>query len=191
MNFVNPALWAGNQWLGFQRGAASLWSRAGSMPRPRMRACKMAAGHLAREFTFRQGVLMVFFILNVQANMFCSRIILQDLTPSAPGDARHHHSGLFWSCALFSLYRLSLGRLPLQGKLSSRSSAITQVKIDQRLVGDTDLLGKVLEVTYGNLVKTNRDLPLEHPCIRIPFRLWKIVFLSHDFHLSQYCSCSA
>ena len=33
LNFVNPALWAGNQWLGFQRGAASLWSRAGLKPR--------------------------------------------------------------------------------------------------------------------------------------------------------------
>ncbi|MBU1208505.1 MAG: hypothetical protein KKH04_16515, partial [Proteobacteria bacterium] len=42
-----PQLAAGNQWLGFQRGAASLWSRAGSMPRPRMRACKVAVGHLA------------------------------------------------------------------------------------------------------------------------------------------------
>src|SRR4030042_4986208 len=29
LNFVNPALWAGNQWLGFQRGAASLWARGG------------------------------------------------------------------------------------------------------------------------------------------------------------------
>jgi len=34
-------------WLGFQMGAASLWLRAGLMPRPRMRACKVAEGHLA------------------------------------------------------------------------------------------------------------------------------------------------
>ena len=40
-------MWAGNQWLGFQRGAALLWSRAGLMPRPRLRARKVAEGHLA------------------------------------------------------------------------------------------------------------------------------------------------
>ena len=34
----------GNLWLGFQKGAATLWSRAGSMPRPRMRACEAAEG---------------------------------------------------------------------------------------------------------------------------------------------------
>jgi len=42
-----PQLAAGNQWLGFQRGAAPLWSKAGLMPRLRIRACKVAEGHLA------------------------------------------------------------------------------------------------------------------------------------------------
>jgi hypothetical protein len=32
LNFINPALWARNQWLSLQRGAASLWSRAGFSP---------------------------------------------------------------------------------------------------------------------------------------------------------------
>ena len=35
LNLIKPCLWAGKQWLGFQRGAATLWSRAGLKPRPR------------------------------------------------------------------------------------------------------------------------------------------------------------
>lgn len=47
LNVINPAVWAGSQWLGLQRGAAFLWSRAGLMRRLGMRACKVAEGHLA------------------------------------------------------------------------------------------------------------------------------------------------
>jgi hypothetical protein len=49
LNFRNPALWAGNQWMGdgFPKGAQHPFgSRAGTKHRARMRACKGAEDHL-------------------------------------------------------------------------------------------------------------------------------------------------
>lgn len=41
----------GEPMVGFPKGAASLWSGAGLVPRLRMRACKVAGGDLTSEFT--------------------------------------------------------------------------------------------------------------------------------------------
>lgn len=42
-----------------------------------------------------------------------------------------------------------------------RGCTVTQIQVDEALIGNADLLGNVLEVADGVFIQSNRDLLLE------------------------------
>ena len=69
--------------------------------------------------------------------------------------------------------------LPAQVKFSVVRSTVTQIKIDQSLVWNSDLFRNTFEVTDGVLVQPNGDLLFQLRRIGIFARLREIVFFSH------------
>jgi len=85
----------------------------------------------------------------------------------------------------------SLGRAaprwpPLHTRAATGEGTITEIVIDQGLVGDLEFLGEALEIVHGGLVEPHRHGLLEALRVRIPLRLGEIVFLSHHFHRASY-----
>src|SRR5688572_26290922 len=73
----------------------------------------------------------------------------------------------------------TLFRPPLEAELPLRLGAVPEVEIDQRLIGDVELLGEPFEVLDGRVVQANRDALLEAARIGVLLRLRKIVVRSH------------
>jgi len=63
------------------------------------------------------------------------------------------------------------GRFPVQGQLFVRCGAISQIKIDKRLIRDADLLCEFLKVADGAFVHPESYLPFEPAGIRIFHRI--------------------
>ena len=68
---------------------------------------------------------------------------------------------------------------PLETQLSTRSRTISQVQVDEALIGDSLLFGHGLEVRDRILIQANRDLLLHAPGIRIRRRFREVVSITH------------
>lgn len=52
----------------------------------------------------------------------------------------------------------SIGLFPGKVQLSAVDRTISQVQVNEALVGDANLLGYAFEIAYGILIQANRDL---------------------------------
>src|ERR1043166_3705319 len=68
--------------------------------------------------------------------------------------------------------------------------ALTQVQVDQRLIGDGGALGQGFEVADRLLVEADRNLLLQALCVRVRSSFGEVVVLSHRRILSAYAACS-
>ena len=68
---------------------------------------------------------------------------------------------------------------PIQIELAMRGRAISQVQIDEALIGYACVLRYRLEIADGFLIKTNRNLLLKLGCVRIFFCRSEVVFFAH------------
>jgi hypothetical protein len=57
--------------------------------------------------------------------------------------------------------------------------AISQVKVDEALVWDANLLGNAFEVANRVFIQPNGDLLFQLGCVRVFARFGEIVFFSH------------
>ena len=71
------------------------------------------------------------------------------------------------------------------------SCAITQVEIDQRLVGNLGLVRQLPKIGDRTFIEPDRHGALEALRIRVRTGLREVVFFSHGRHFSSYCCCSA
>ncbi len=68
---------------------------------------------------------------------------------------------------------------PAKQQFLSCEDALSQIEIDEGLIGNIILQRLFLKELYRVVIKPDRDLLLELLCVRIVQRFAKIVFLSH------------
>src|SRR5262249_15444668 len=70
-------------------------------------------------------------------------------------------------------------RTPGQIQAASRGRTVPQVEVDQALVREAGLLGKLPEVRDGRCVESNRDGPFQTLRVGILLGFGKVIVLSH------------
>src|SRR5437870_13318925 len=78
------------------------------------------------------------------------------------------------------------GGSPREGEFLLSGRTISKIQVDQRLIPNSCLLRKSLEIADRAVIEPDGDLALEPLRIRIALRSGEIVFLPHRFHLSKY-----
>lgn len=61
-----------------------------------------------------------------------------------------------------------------------RGSTVSQIQIDEALIGDADLFRERFEVVDGFLVQADRDLLLQLGSVRVLSGGGEVIFFAHD-----------